>query len=322
MTYFDTFPIDFDREGWGNFSPASITKDNGAFSLSVVNGRGRVTGTNAQGNERQALLWNGSSTWRSTGIKSLWWGSSPGSTAPRPQMGHVHHYNQVGDVATAVAVWHDTAFGLPGILNIARITFVIGPTGATADTGGATTLSGTVPLLYHNDRSGRVRKLIRSSNVAYAYLDPPFLAAGVAVGDTITIAGAADAAFNVTGAAVTVAGGGSGLVGYASVGANNTENCGTGVLFTPTATYRQNLPYWVRSEVSNDIARVKTWVYGMPEPSWADPSAVTRLQITTNANLTADVKAKTVGRGPSGLWMGHLHDNQYAEVSDLEFYPC
>ncbi len=315
--------VDFDREGWRGFFPGAISKNGNTFVNSVVDGRGRITGTVAgNGNERVAMLHQGTTSWGNTGIKSLWWGPSSDATNPRPQLGHIHNYNEINGVAYGVAIWHDTAFAAPGILNIARITFVIGPTGATTTTGSGTVTSGTVPTAFHVPRDGRVRKLVRNTNVAYAYLDPPHVAAGVKIGDTITIAGATDTVFNVAGAAVTVAGGGSGMVGYANVGSNGTENCGTGVTFTPTGQYRTNMPYWVRTEVSDDQVRIKQWAYGLPEPSWADTSAVARQTITTSATLTEDLRAKTSGKGASGIWVGHLHDNQYAEVSDVEIYPC
>jgi len=319
----DKIEVDFERNGWGDFYVVPLSRaGTQSVQLSVVNGRGRISGPGAEGNYRAALVHGGTNQWPHVGIKALWWGASAGQGAPRSQLGHIHNVQQVGDRSYGVGIWHDTAFAAPGIMNVARVAFATD--GSDVATGTTTVQSGRATVITSLSRSGwvvRAERVTSPVNTARYTLAPIHIVAGIQVGDLFTVVGAANATFNVTNAVVVSVEPENGVVTVANVGGALNEWCAPGVTFSPTSTYRGNLPYWVRSEAHGDTTRVKTWSYGLPEPSWGDPSAVVKATFGTAAQYTSDAKSRVVGRGGSGLFVGHNHDNQYAEVSDLELYP-
>lgn len=85
-----------------------------AFAWTVANRRLRFTGPVASlGNHRSVLL-HPNTNYTSCSVKSLWWGPSEFNVNPtrRPQLGHVHRYQDAGARKRFISVWSNI-FGGP-----------------------------------------------------------------------------------------------------------------------------------------------------------------------------------------------------------------
>lgn len=314
---------DFARDGWSGFTPEVMSVDGDqVFDAAVVDGRGRITGTQAgDGNHRVAYLRAGTD-WADSEVRSVIWGPSDDWSGTNAQQGHLHRVREISPgVWEGIAVWTAVFGGDYSLLNTRAVRF--DGVDLLQSGGDDATIGAAIDTI--DRRVGVVAVLIGAFTTHwYRFTTPERLAHINNTGDTITVSGMSDDQFNHEDIAVDdvnniPAGvirvvGGSGTQGDWSF-----DGVGASPLITPTSRQRRWVPYTLATRVigGDSSAATVEWMRWRPEdgpPDWGDPR-VQRRDIATNAN----VPELPVGPGLCGLWGAHFHTGSYGEFGQLEF---
>lgn len=308
---------DWPTDGWTPFTTIRINDDvplgnEASQTLSVVNGRGRVTNTNTQPGMRKVYPRN-NTLWMDSEIRTLCYGGTNGSTLP--QGGHFHrgYFDGTGR-------WRGIAVNNNIFLTDANVVnanvWNMDPTEAPADqldlgnNGGVKT--------YSPDRLIRQAAIVGVTRFNFGiwineYRVTPGNANGLEVGDLVNADAVLDATFDIsTPQAITGKG-----VGYIQMQDLDTAVAVTSKFelgsITPTsASGHLYWPYWICSRLIGSKLLVKVWRERDPEPDWSDSNAVFSCDFA-GANAPGAGASYPDQPGYCGLIGNHIHDSGYFE---------
>jgi len=319
---------DWTSDGWEPWRTQLVNDGDsgGATSqtLSVADGRGRITNTFTDGNVRVAYE-RDSTLWENSEVCALWFGGSIfDSGTATPQMGQFHRGRVDADGRWRAVVITNNIF-LTDVNVVNQNVWNHDPSEpvgqAQLDLG-----SNGGSKTYSNEalrRHLRVRSVDRVvfGGVSNRYWVDPYHAYGLVAGDEVTV-DVDDATYDVASAtALGSVDAVNGLVSLtdAEAGSADPLKVNNGTVVPTSAGARRWWPYWVRSQLVDSILRVKVWRYQDPEPDWAEAAHVVTQDFTVEAPTppvagTPEPAARMpTGVGRCGLIGAHIRNSAFVE---------
>lgn len=310
-------------EGWGAFTPVTISADVGQiFSSTVVTGTGTITGTAAgHGNHRVAYL-RDCTEWVDSEMTSLILGPT-GWNNGGAQQGHIHRVREISPgLWEGIAVWTAVVGGGYDLINTRGVRWD-GSTLFQSDGDAATNADRSFL-----DRGLRVHARQRftfGQNVNEYHCLPVHLW-GLNIGDLVTTTNVSGTGFNETAQAVTNIDRTGGIVQLF----DPVESAVVAYAITPagllvpagTNSQKQWAPFFLSSRVIGGTSSAATveWMrwrggdFADSRPDWSSPR-VQRRAIASNAS----VPALATGRGKDALWGAHFHDGSAGSWGEASF---
>jgi hypothetical protein len=313
---------DWDLDGgWDPFTPVVISDDDPqVFDLTVADGRGVITGTEAgNGNHRVAYLREGT-LWADSEITSVIYG--PGGVpwaGNNGQQGHIHRVREVEPgVWEGIAAWTAVFGGGYDVINTRAVRWE-GTTLSQSDGDIAT--SADRPVI---DRQLAVISKERTTGFGLFFnnmgVQPAHLY-GLVGGDIVTI-DSGDATMDQTDIALNGATPGSGVVQVVEPTTLSTSALAVdrgSVTPSGASSQKRWCPYVMSTRVVGGtseaaVLELKRWRLGDPEPDWSDPRVV-RQDVTANAGVP------TVATEPGlcALWAAHFFGGSTGTFGGLTF---
>lgn len=296
---------------WSNWDFKICTNDPAAPESEFVHDvmsnpwRGRVYHANGVANNFRQYAFPKNFYATDTEVFSLW---ASGEPTFEGQQGHMHRYTENDPIPGSFIghmFWHDIAFSVPWIMNIATFTSPLdgnGPFVGLSPGGG-----GAIPglrLAY----GGQILASSRTSNIHDFIVDPTWDGRIPEVGDTIStegLTGLPNTAYFVT------------AVNLPHLTLTSPFSTGPDVVSGGTGTYgniTRAFPYYVKSQVygnpPNLTLRVKAWPPYEDEPEWGDSNWGFVINATTSAGSNQ--------YGRSGLFIAHPRELIWGPVEVRE----
>lgn len=328
---------DWTVDGWAPFVEQLVSNDGGGTraaeqTLSVVAGRGRVTGHAGTGDGSLRVAYEREGTdWENSEVLALWWGGSvfdSGTSGATPQLGQFHRaYVGADGRWRAIVVTNNIFASDVNVVN--QNVWNHEPTNPVDDelelgsNGGSKTYSDATLI-----RQLSIRAVNRLNFFGWLnqYSVTPQHLYGLAVGTPVTI-DSQDATFDyATATAVAGVDTGSGTVSMTEVDTLSAVSVkfDSGLIVPSSASARRYWPYWVRSQLVGTRLRVKVWRYLDAEPDWSSTDHVVTQDfsltgVTPPVAGTPEPNARMPqGVGRCGLIGAHLRNSAYLEYGHFE----
>lgn len=277
---------DWNTDGWTPWTTFLINDDvplanDSSQTLSVVNGRGRITNSNTQASMRKAYTRNNAGPWMNSEVQSLIYGSDifrdTGTNPSIAQGGHFHRaYTDGSGVWRAIVITNNIFLTDVNVIN--GNVWNSDPTQPynsrlkLGSNGGQKTFSAN--WLRRDARIVGVDRFVFAGSINEYYITPAN-GNGMDVGTWVTVDALLDNTFDVA-TAQQIQGIGPGLITLtdAEAGAAVTYKAESGQIIPTTADARRYWPYWVKSRLIGSKLWTKVWREKDPEPDWSNQDAV------------------------------------------------
>jgi hypothetical protein len=315
---------DWNVDGTGPFLPAQLMNDDVPTgnthlqTLSVVNGRGRITNTGTQGSLRMVYP-RDDTVWMDSEITTLCFGgdvfNNAGTNPALPQGGHFHRgYVDDDGVYRLIAINNNIFLSDVNVVN-ANV-WNNDPSEALIDqldlgsAGGSKAYADT-HLLRQANIVG-VRRLIFGISVNEYFITPPD-GHGMEAGNMVTIDAVLDSTFDIA-TAQAISSVGNGVVQMQDMegGGVVAHKYESGIITATSIGARRYWPYWIKSRLIGSKLWVKTWRQKASEPDWGDAAAVFTCDFA-GANAPAPGALYPDEPGSCGLIGNHIRNARYFE---------